>query len=225
VSKSQEEAVHQAQEQIEAAKDNVTKSAGDDTIETAAQQTDVPTLTTLFGKTSDEAIVELARGAFVTNNQANKEKKSSIKTNITISLADEPSDSKTGTPLVYLGLDKDGKIIQTGYSAAAAALGFGSLSFADAVNNEHVIEQTLRKVGVAVDDGVATLPEDSSKYVTYGKDGKTIVKERCSFEGEADVNGAPCTWSAVLSYDYTTQAITGNLSDTVRIIYVYVTKK
>ena len=30
---------------------------------------------------------------------------------------------------------------------------------------------------------------------------------------------------AVLSYDYTTQVITGNLSDTVRIIYVYVTKK
>ena len=99
------------------------------------------------------------------------------------------------------------------------------LSFADAVNNEHVIEQTLRKVGVAVDDGVATLPEDSSKYITYGKDGKTVVKERCSFEGEADVNGTPCTWSAVLSYDYTTQTITGNLSDTVRIIYVYVTKK
>ncbi|MBQ6390939.1 MAG: hypothetical protein IJH88_04875 [Eggerthellaceae bacterium] len=225
VSKSQEEAAHQAQEQIEAAKDNVTKSAGDDTVETAAQQTDVPTLTTLFGKTSDEAIAELARGAFVTNNQANKDKKSSIKTNITVSLADEPSDSKTGTPLVYLGLDKNGKIIQTGYSAAASALGFGSLSFADAVNNEHVIEQTLRKVGVAVDDGVATLPEDSSKYVTYGKDGKTVVKERCSFEGEADVNGTPCTWSAVLSYDYTTQTITGNLSDTVRIIYVYVTKK
>lgn len=225
VSQSQEEAAHQAQEQIEAPKDNVTKSAGDDAAKTVVQQTNVPTLTTLFGKTSDEAVAELARGAIVTNNQANKEKKSSIKTNITISLADEPSDSKTGTPLVYLGLDKDGKTIQAGYSAAASALGFGSLSFADAVNNEHVIEQTLRKVGVAVDDGVATLPEDSSKYVTYGKDGKTVVKERCSFEGEADVNGTPCTWSAVLSYDYTTQTITGNLSDTVRIIYVYVTKK
>jgi hypothetical protein len=51
------------------------------------------------------------------------------------------------------------------------------------------------------------------------------MRERCSFEGDVDVNGVPCTWSSVLSYDYTTQVVTGNLSDTVRIIYVYVTEK
>ena len=223
VSQSQEEAAHQAQEQIEAPKENVTKSAGDDTVETAAQQTDVPTLTTLFGKTSDEAVAELARGAIVTKNQANKEKKSSIKTNITVSLADEPSDSKTGTPLVYLGLDKDGKIIQTGYSAAASALGFGSLSFADAVNNEHVIEKTLVDVGVDASADQIVLPSNKSDYTTYASDGKTTVRERCSFTGDTVVNGTDCTWSSVLSYDYTTANLTGNVGDTIRVIYAYIT--
>ena len=221
----QEEANHEAQEQIAAPKENVTRSEGDDTVETAVQQADVPKLTGLMGKTSDEAVTELGRGAFVSSNQPVKDKKSAIKTNLTVALADEPSDSKTGTPSVYLGLDKDNKIIEVGYSAAASALGFGSLSFADAVNGEHVIERTLQKIGVEAEDGVAKLPEDSSKYVTYAADGKTVTKERCSFEGDVDVDGMPCTWSAVLSYDYTTQVITGNLSDTVRIIYVYVTKK
>lgn len=221
----QEEANQEAQEQIAAPKENITRSEGDDTVEMAVQQTDVPQLTGLMGKTSDEAVAELGRGAFVSNNQKVKDKSSAIKTNLTVALADEPADSKTGTPSVYLGLDKNGKIIEVGYSAAASALGFGSLSFADAVNGEHVIERTLQKIGVNVEDGVAKLPEDSSKYVTHAADGKTITKERCSFEGDVEINGMPCTWSAVLSYDYTTQVITGNLSDTVRIIYVYVTKK
>ncbi len=221
----QEQADREAKEQIEAPKENVTRSEGDDTVEMASQQTDVPQLTGLLGKTSDEAVAELARGAFVSSNKKVKDKNSAVKTNLTVALADEPSDSKTGTPSVYLGLDKDGKIIEVGYSAAASALGFGSLSFADAVNSEHVIERTLQKVGVEVEDGVAKLPKDSSKYVTYASDGKTVTKERCSFEGDVDVDGVPCTWSAVLSYDYTTQVITGNLNDTVRIIYVYVTKK
>lgn len=225
LSEGQEQANQEAQEQIEAPKDNVTRSEGDDTVETAVEQADVPNLTTLMGKTTDGAVAELARGATVTSNQKVKEKDSVIKTNVTVALADEPHDSKTGTPNVYLGLDKDGKIIQVGYSAAASALGFGSLSFSDAVNGEHVIEQTLRKVGVQVEDGAATLPDDSSKYITYKEDGQTIVKERCSFQGDAEVNGVPCTWSAVLSYDYATQVISGNLSDTIRIIYVYVTKK
>ena len=222
---SQEQANQEAQEQLEAPKDNVTRSEGDDTVETAVEQADVPNLTTLFGKTTDQAVADLARGAFVSSNKEVTDKKSVIKKNVTVALADEPHDSKTGAPNVYLGLNKDGKIIQVGYSASASALGFGSLSFSDAVNEEHVIETTLRKIGVEVEDGVATLPDDNSKYTTYASDGKTVVKERCSFKGDLEVNGVPCTWSAVLSYDYATQVISGNLSDTIRIIYVYVTQK
>ena len=220
----QQQAANEVHEQVEAPRENETQLAGDDAVETVAQLADVPNLTGLLGKTSNKAVKQLGRGAFVSSNQKVKEKGSAIKTNLTVALADEPSDSKTGTPSVYLGLDKDDKIVQVGYSASASALGFGSLSFADAVNVEHVIEQTLRKVGVDVPDGSAVLPADSSTYVTYASDGKTVSKERCSFEGAVEVDGVPCTWSAVLSYDYTTQVITGNLSDTVRIIYVYLTQ-
>ena len=62
-------------------------------------------------------------------------------------------------------------------------------------------------------------------YSTYASDGTTVVRERCSFEGDTDVEGKPCAWSSVLSYDYTTQVVTGNLNDTVRVIYVYATMK
>ena len=165
----------------------------------------------------------MGRGALITQNREVKEKGNPIKTSINVALTEEPADSKTGTPTVYLGLNKKGTIVQVGYSASASALGFGSLSFADAVSGEHVIEKTLAKVGVEVPEGSAVLPADKGKYSTYASDGTTVVKERCSFVGDTQVAGAPCEWSSVLSYDYTTQVVTGNLNDTVRIIYTYIT--
>lgn len=190
---------------------------------TSSSKTNVPSLVSLFGKTSDEAIAEIGHGALVTANRPVEDSASAIKTNLNVALTEEPADSKTGTPTVYLGLDKDGRVIQVGYSASASALGFGSLSFADAVASEHVIEQTLAKIGAQVPEGSVVLPEDKATYSTYASDGTTVVKERCSFEGPINVNGLDCTWSAVLSYDYKTQIVTGNLNDTVRIVYSYVT--
>lgn len=222
---SQQEAQHQAQEQVAAPKDNITEGASGDAVETVAKLTDVPNITSLLGKTTDEAVAALGHGALITQNREVKDKDSAVKTNINIALTEEPADSKTGTPTVYLGLDKKGTIIQVGYSASASALGFGSLSFADAVAGEHVVEKTLGKIGVEVPEGSAVLPADKAQYSKFASDGTTVVKERCSFEGDTEVNGKPCTWSSVLSYDYATQVVTGNLSDTVRIIYVYVTEK
>ena len=224
-SSSQEEAAHQAQEQVEAPKDDMGDELSDDAANASVKQTDVPNLAGVFGKTTDEAVDMIGHGAIVTANRAVNEEGNPIKTNLNVALNDEPYDSKTGAPTVYLGLNQDGKVIQVGYSASAAALGFGSLSFADAVNNEHVIEKTLAKIGIIVPEGSAVLPADKGEYSTYADDGTTVTRERCSFEGDVDVSGTPCTWSAVLSYDYTTQVVTGDLSDTVRVIYVYVTQK
>lgn len=225
-SNSQEEAGHQAQEQVEAPKDELASEPADDASDSSAKLTEVPNLTGLLGMTTDEAIATLGHGAIVTSTRDVDEKDSAIKKNVSIALTEEPYDSKTGSPTVYLGLDKDGHALQVGYSASAGALGFGELSFADAVNNEHVIEQTLAKVGVDIPTGSVVLPEDKNEYSTLGgADGKTVVRERCSFEGDVEVGGVPCSWSSVLSYDYTTQVVTGDLSDTVRIIYVYITQK
>ena len=224
-SNSQQEAAQQTQEQIATARHDVGDANGNDAPETSAKLADVPNLTKLLGLSQDDAISTIGHGALVTANHAVEEEGNPIKTNLNVALTEESADTKTGTPTVYLGLGEDGAVRQAGYSASASALGFGSLSFADAVNNEHVIEKTLAKVGVNVPEGSATLPENKDEYSTYASDGTTVVRERCSFEGDVDVNGVPCTWSAVLSYDYTTQVVTGNLSDTVRIIYVYITMK
>ena len=227
VSGSQQEAAQQTQQQQQAndGKDEIANSATADAGDSTTKLADVPDLTSLLGKNQDEAIKMIGRGALVTANRDVNEEGSAIKKNLNVALTEEPADSKTGTPTVYLGLNKKGKIIQVGYSASASALGFGSLSFADAIQSEHVVEKTLAKVGVEVPEGSVKLPKDKGKYSTYASDGSTIVKERCSFEGDLDIDGIPCEWSSVLSYDYTTQVVTGNLSDTVRIIYAYVTEK
>ena len=222
---SQEQAVQQTQEQTASSKDSISAAAADDAAAVTAKQADVPDLSAIMGKTQDEAIAILKRGAQVTATQPVADEGSVIKSNVTVSLTSEPADSRTAsTPTVYLGLNADGVVVQAGYSASASALGFGTLSFADAVTNERVIEKTLQKIGVGVPDEVITLPENKDDYSSYASDGTTVVKERCSFEGTATVNAVPCTWSAVLSYDYTTQILTGNLNDTVRVIYVYVTQ-
>lgn len=222
---SHQEAAQQAQEQAESPKghEDIADAPAHDAPEATAKLADVPDLAGLLGKTQDEALAEIGRGALVTSNSEVNEDDNPIKVNLSVALTEEPADSKTGTPTVYLGLGEDGKVRQAGYSAAASALGFGSLSFADAVNTEHVVEKTLQKLGVDVAEGSAVLPENKEEYSTYASDNKTVVRERCSFEGDIDVGGAPCSWSSVLSYDYTTQVVTGNLNDTVRIIYAYIT--
>ena len=226
ITSSQQEAAQQTQEQAaHSSKDTMGDTKTDDVQNYVSKPADVPNLTELFGKTQDEALELIGRGALVTSNQEVNEEGNPITTNLDVALTDEPADSKTGTPKVYLGLAEDGTVVQVGYSASAAALGFGQLSFADAVNNEHVIEKTFEKVGAPISEGSAMLPENKDDYSTYGSDGTTVVRERCSFEGEVDANGVPCTWSSVLSYDYTTQVVTGNLNDTVRIIYVYLSAK
>ena len=193
--------------------------------QTQAQQqsTDVGNLSQdNSGKDAASAAEQLKHGATVTSSKDVNEEGNAVKKSVTIALTTEPADTRSGTPSVYLGLNEDGKIIQAGYSAATASLGYGSLSFADAVKNEHVVEKTLRDAGVPVVDGAATLPTDKTAYSTYATDGTTLVKENCSFGGQVDINGASHDWSSVLLYDYSTANASGNLADTIRIIYIYV---
>lgn len=222
---SHQEAAQQTQEQ--AASPNQREGIADapmhDAAESTAKLADVPNLAELIGKNQDEAISLIGRGALVTANDPVNEDDNPIKANLKVALTEEPADSKTGTPTVYLGVAEDGTVRQVGYSASASALGFGALSFADAVNSEHVVEKTLARIGAPVAEGSVALPENKDEYSTYASDGTTVVRERCSFEGETAVGETPCIWSSVVSYDYTTQVVTGNLNDTVRIIYAYIT--
>lgn len=188
----------------------------------AAKVTTVPDLVHLLGLTQDEAVEKLQHGATPAEPRAVNEEGNPIKTEVRVALTAEPADSRTGTPTVYLGLDKKGKVIQAGYSTSTSSLGYGSLSFTDAVRTEHIIEKTLAEAGVSVPDDAVVLPEDAESYTSFDTDGKTRTKEYCSFNGEVDIDGVPHAWSAVLSYDYSMANASDNLADTVRTIFIYV---
>ena len=88
--------------------------------------------------------------------------------------------------------------------------------------NEGIIEKTLQEAGVDVPEGSAELPADKTAYSEYASDGTTLVKESYSFSGTVDLDGAAHEWSAVLLYNYSTANTSGNLADTIRIVYVYI---
>lgn len=193
-----------------------------DAATTTAKKTEVPNLVSVLGLTRDEAVEALQHGATVTSEKEVSEEGSAVKVNVTVALTDEPADTRSGTPTVYLGLDEEGRIVQAGYSAATASLGYGSLSFVDAVENEGIVEKTLGEAGVSVPAGSATLPEDKTAYSAYASDGTTLVEEKCSFSGTVELDGVEHEWSSVLLYNYATANTSGNLADTIRMIYVYV---
>lgn len=198
--------------------DDANKDASNENV----KQTDVPALVSLIGLTQDQAVTQLAHGATVTLTTNQSIEGNPVVTNVTVMLTEEPADSHSNTPTVYLGLDANGTVVQAGYTASTAELGYGSLSFKDAVENEHVVEKTLDDAGLTVADGTAQLPTDKDAYQTYASDGTTLVSERATFDGSASANGTNYTWSAVLSYDYTAANATGNLANTIRQITVYV---
>ena len=220
---AQTAAYQQTQQQQSSQEANsLQESDGQDSASQTVKKTSAPNLTSVLGSAQDEAIAKIGKGAQVTSTNDVNEEGNPIKTDVRVALTDEPADTRTGTPTVYLGLDEDGKVVQAGYSAGTASLGYGALSFSDAVKNESIIEKTLQEAGIQVPTGTVTLPSDKTQYSTYASDGTTLVKEYCPFTGQVDIDGVAHTWSAVLSYDYTVANASGNLADTIRIIYVYI---
>lgn len=218
---AQEQAVQQAVQQshdVESMKDEEAKEST-----SATKRTMVPSLTSLIGKNETEVVEALADyGAATTSMRDINEEGNPIKRRATVALTEEPGDSRSGTPTVYLGLNEEGRSIMAGYSAATSSLGYGSISFADAVSNEHIVENTLREAGLQVEDGAAVLPADKIEYSTYASDGVTLVKESCTFEGAINQEEKAYTWSVVLLYDYATANQSGVLADTIRQIFVYI---
>ena len=183
--------------------------------------TEAPDLASLMGMTQDEAIAAIDRGATISAIREVDEEDNPIKTSLSVSLTEEPADSQLGTPTVYLGLDADGYVIMAGYSAATSVLGYGSLSFSDAVETEGIIEQILADCGIEIDSTSIVLPDDASEYSTYASDGTTLVEEEYSFTGTVTIDGTSYVWSSVLIYDYRLANASSNIADTIRQIYIY----
>ena len=104
-----------------------------------------------------------------------------------------------------------------------STLGYGDVSFSDAVTEKHVVETLLGDAGLTVEDGSVELPS-ADEYRTYANDGKTIAQEQYTFSGEAlaALDGAQHAWQCRLNYDYSAANVSNNLSDTLRLFYVYV---
>lgn len=191
---------------------------GENTDTSNMKSVSVPDLNSYIGKNIDEVTSQIGHGAQVSSDTSLDDENNPIKRAVKLTLSSDSGDSKSGTPTVVLNVGEDSNVLSLEYSASTKALGFGAVSFRDALNNEHIIESVLRESGVNVSDGAASLGDDVaiSDYTTYASDGIKTTKEERSFEGETD--GAK--WSARLTYDYTIGNATDNLSDTVRTIWI-----
>lgn len=196
---------------------------------TSADRKETPELVGLIGKTEDEAVALIGRGATETSSseiteetgEGDEKTTEVVGRNVTLALTDETSDSKGNTPSVYLTLDKEGVITEAGYSASVGSLGYGEVSFVDAVQTEHLVENLVSMAGVPTEEGAVEMPSPES-YRSYADDGKTIAQEMYTFEGTGEADGASYVWSCKLSYDYSAANVSGNLADTIRQVYLYV---
>lgn len=215
-----------ATQQAQSTVSEVEAIEGDDGTKDAStatsKRTTVPDLISILGLTQQEAIDRLQHGAQVTGITEVNEEDDPVKQQIDVALTDEPADSRSGTPSVYLDLNEEGRVIRAGYSVATSAIGYGSLSFTDAVNNEGMIEKTVEEAGLVVTGQGSKLPEDKMSYSSYAGDGTTLTREYYEFTGTGTANGATYDWQSSLSYDYSMANATGNLADTIRTIYVYI---
>lgn len=196
---------------------------------TSTDRKETPELVGLIGKTEDKAVTLIGRGATETSSseiteetgEGDEKTTEVVGRNVTLALTDETSDSKGNTPSVYLTLDKDGVITEAGYSASVGSLGYGEVSFVDAVQTEHLVENLVTMAGVPIEEGIVEMPSSDS-YRSYADDGKTIAQEVYTFEGTGEADGSSYAWSCKLSYDYSAANVSGNLADTIRQVYLYV---
>lgn len=216
---SQQAQEQQANQDVDAM--NQSASTAQDTTVAVTKTARVPELDLLLGMSLDDAVAELGPTFAAGPERDADESDRPIMTTVTLTDTSGSTESRSGIPTVYLGLDSERKVIEAGYSAATSALGFAPSSFSDAVLNDRIIENAMAEAGVAVDAADVILPDDRASYATFADDGKTVVKERCSFAGTANQNGLDIEWSAVLMYDYTTSNATGNLANTIRLVYLY----
>ena len=193
--------------------------------QSASKTTSVPDLVSLIGMDRRQAIDALGHGAQLIEGAQPLGIGAAAAEEVQIALTEEPSDIRSGTPTVYLSLDDAGTIVGAGYSTSLSSLGYGSISFADAIENELVVEETLADAGLIVSRGSAILPKDKIAYSSYDTDGTTLMTEDCSFGGEGMASGISYGWTAEVEYDYSIANATDNLNDTVRMIYIYISSQ
>ena len=180
----------------------------------------VPDLTKLFGVSSAEALKLLPQGTIVSAIDNLEDPANPVKSEQTIKVG-VAKDGKTEGPMkVFLGMDSNDIVIKAGFVTTIESLGYGLLSFADVINNEHIINATFEKAGIILAEPVE-LSSSATDYATFDDKGN-LMTEKGAFEGACDVAGVTHPWYATVVYDYKLYNATGKISKTQRDIYIYV---
>lgn len=194
----------------------VGKIENTDPSQNSQKSSTVPGLASLIGTKVDEVAQNIGHGAQVTSDEHRDSEEDPIKRVVKLTLTNDIGSGSSGNPTVTVNGDSEGNITSVTYQASIKTLGYGTMSFSDAVQNEKIIEKVLKEAGLSINSADVTLPEDKSSWTQYSEDGKRISREEKEFSGEADGK----KWSAKLVYDYTVSLATDNLSDTLRNITI-----
>lgn len=212
----------------------LSQQGANDAAASTREGVEVPALSGLVGLGLDEAVAGVGHGAAIVadepaegDDEAEGEEGDAAEADaepeegavariVTVELTEEPTDTRTGTPTVYLGLDSEGTVVEASFSSGLSQLGYAPMSFADAVSSARVVDGVLAGAGVTADPASIALPADPAEYTTYAADGTTIQRESYAFTGTCDAAGQPCTWTVELAYDYSAAASSGDVSSAVR---------
>lgn len=176
----------------------------------------VPALAGLIGVNVDSLATAAGHGAQITSDEAKNDENDPVKRVIKLTLTNDVGSDSSGNPTIVANLNSDGNATSVTYSSSTKTLGYGTMSFADAIQNEKIIEKVMKEAGLTINSADVVLPEDKASWTTYTDDGKRISREEKEFSGEVDGK----KWSAKLAYDYTVSLATDNLSDTLRNITI-----
>lgn len=180
----------------------------------------VPALQTLMGATQSQAVSKLGHGAQVSAVDAYQNDQSGAVQRVTVVLTSEASSGSL-SPTVYLDLNDQGAVVGASYRVAMSSLGYGAISFKQAVGKSKVVQNTFSDAGITLDDDSAiVLPKSQKAYSTYKSDGKTVVRQKCTFTGQGKAAGMSYQWSATLSYDFSKANKAGDLAYTQRVVQV-----
>ena len=211
-------AVHQQGGGSEPPEWSADEDARDDPLVRHTPSVEVPSLVSLLGKDVPGAVEAIGHGAAVRGDAQPAAGKAQF---VMVALAGERAKDGAGAPTVTLELDDSGRVVGATYSAALRLYGFSNgLTFAQAIDEAHVVQAALGDAGVQVAPGLVQASANPDDYSTYNDDGHMLVREHADFAGEGAAAGQKVRWTAALDYDYAEANDTGNLVYTHRVLSV-----
>ncbi|MCL2883467.1 MAG: hypothetical protein FWF30_03245 [Coriobacteriia bacterium] len=177
----------------------------------------IPNLTVLFGKTTDEVSTSLGDGWVSVKEEAQNDPSSpDVATLATYSYTATALNGGDGTDLdavaaaqaptahLYLSLDQNGQVIDVYYTADLGLLAYPDVSFIDLLKDDTIILGALDMAGIGPKDFTYTAPDlDSSlTYDNPDSQNKKITKQSQIFSGRTSNDGAPTAWVIKVTYEF-----------------------